>query len=135
MFKLSFRSPDCIQTEPDTFGRGVPQFWWNFLRWVLVFTWKNWDLALWNFFWSLGCVKNAKNVKIVKTRFLRELRLYLQNGKVNYYDFLAQNTFDHKQKNGKKNFQNFYPFLRKHQLCKSWNFSKTCFFTLLKFKT
>ena len=31
-------------------------------------TWKNWDLALRNIFWSLGCVKNAKNVKIVKNQ-------------------------------------------------------------------
>ena len=44
----------------------------------------------------------------MKTRFLRELRLYLQNGKVNYYDFLAQNTFDHKQKNEKKFFSKFF---------------------------
>ena len=36
-----------------------------------------------------------------------------------FYDFLAQKTLDHKQKNGKKLFQNFYPFLRKQQLCKS----------------
>ena len=34
--------------------------------------------------------------------------LYLQNGKVNFYDFLAQNTFDHKQKNGKKIFSKGY---------------------------
>ena len=34
--------------------------------------------------------------------------LYLKNGKVNFYDFLAQNTFDHNQKNGKKRFSNFF---------------------------
>ena len=35
----------------------------------------------------------------------------------------------------KKIFQNFLPFLRNNQLCKNWNFSKTCFFIFLKFKT
>ena len=45
-----------------------------------------------------------------KTRFLRKLWLYLQNGKVNFYEFLAQNTFDHKQKNGKKMFKIFFHF-------------------------
>ena len=35
----------------------------------------------------------------------------------------------------KKKFQNFLPFLRNNQLCKNWNFSKTCFFIFLKFKT
>ena len=44
---------------------------------------------------------------------MRELWLYLQNGKVNFYDFLAQNTFDHKQKNGKEKFSKFSSILEK----------------------
>ena len=55
---------DCIQEWKNTFGRRVPQFWRK-LFWCFS-TWKKWDLALWNIFWSSGCVKNAKNVKIVK---------------------------------------------------------------------
>ena len=54
-------SVDCIQAGPYTFGPRVPQFWRQFF-WCFS-TWKNWDLALWNIFWSLGCVKKAKNVK------------------------------------------------------------------------
>merc|ERR1712102_21329 len=36
--------------------------------------------------------------------FLREFWLYLQNSKVNFYDFFGQNTFNHYLKAGKKNF-------------------------------
>ena len=51
---------DCIQEGPNTFGPRVPQFWQkNF--WFFS-TWKYWVLALRNIFWSLGCIKNAKNV-------------------------------------------------------------------------
>ena len=57
---------DCIQAGPNTFGPRVPQIWRNFF-WCFS-TWKNWDLALWNIFWSLGCVKNDKNVKLVKNQ-------------------------------------------------------------------
>ena len=39
------------------------------------------------------------------------------------------------KRRAKKIFQNFLPFLRNNQLCKNWNFSKTCFFIFLKFKT
>ena len=45
-----------------------------------------------------------KNQKTWKTRFLREFWLYLQNGKVNFYDFLGQNTFKQYLKAGKKIF-------------------------------
>ena len=61
-------------------------------------------------FWSQRCVKNANKWK---TRFLREFWLYLQNGKVNFYDFLAQNIFHHKQKNGKEKFSKFSSILEK----------------------
>ena len=59
---------DCIQEGPNTFWPRVPQFWQNNFGGSLIITWKNWDLALQNFFWSLECVKNAKNVKIVKNQ-------------------------------------------------------------------
>ena len=59
-------SLDCIQGGLNTFGPRVPQFWQKFF-WCFS-TWKNWDLALRNIFWSLGCVKNDKNVKIVKNQ-------------------------------------------------------------------
>ena len=56
---------DCIQAGLNTFGPRVPQFFWCFS------TLKNWDLALQNIFWSLGCVKNDENVKIVKNQVFK----------------------------------------------------------------
>ena len=65
--------------------------------------------------------------------------LYLQNSKVNLYDFLAQNTFDHKQKEGKKNFSKFssifekQPTLQKLKkilkifFCPSFVYGQRCF--------
>ena len=43
-----------------------------------------------------------RNPKTWKTRFLREFWLYLQNGKVNFYDFMGQNTFNQYLQAGKK---------------------------------
>ena len=80
---------------------------------------------------SLGCVKNGKNAKREKPGFEGILAIS-QNSKVNFYDFFAKNTLKRLAKNF---FQKFFPFLRKNQLCKNWNFSKTCSFIYLKFKT
>ena len=59
---------------------------------------------------------------------MRELWLYLQNGKVNFYDFLAQNTFDHKQKNGKKKFSKFLSIFEKTSTLQKLKFLKNLFF-------
>ena len=59
---------------------------------------------------------------------MKELWLYLQNGKVNLYDFLAQNTFDHKQKKGKKNFSKFSSIFEKQPTLQKLKFLKNPFF-------
>ena len=59
---------------------------------------------------------------------MRELWLYLQNSKVNFYDFLAQNTFDHKQKNGKNFFSNFFSIFEKTSTLQKLKFLKNLFF-------
>ena len=59
---------------------------------------------------------------------MKELWLYLQNGKVNLYDFLAQNTFDHKQKKGKKKFSKFSSIFEKQPTLQKLKFLKNPFF-------
>ena len=64
----------------------------------------------------------------MKNRFLRVLWLYLQNGKVKFYDFLAQNTFEHKQKNDKKKFSKFSSISEKKPTLQKLKFLKNLFF-------
>ena len=59
---------------------------------------------------------------------MKELWLYLQNGKVNYHDFLAQNTFDHKQKVGKKEISKFSSIFEKQPTLQKLKFLKNLFF-------
>ena len=59
---------------------------------------------------------------------MKELWLYLQNSKVNLYDFLAQNTFDHKQKKGKKKFSKFSSIFEKRPTLQKLKFLKNPFF-------
>jgi hypothetical protein len=59
---------------------------------------------------------------------LKELWLYLQNGKVNYHDFLAKNTFDHKQKVGKKKISKFSSIFEKQPTLQKLKFLKNPFF-------
>ena len=57
-----------------------------------------------------------------------ELWLYLQKGKVNFYDFFAQNTFGHKQKNDKKFFSKFLSIFEKTSTLQKLKFLKNLFF-------
>ena len=57
-----------------------------------------------------------------------EFWLYLKNGKVNFYDFLAQNTFDHKQKNGRTFFSIFFSIFEKTSTLQKLKFLKNLFF-------
>ena len=111
MFHVIIVTSDCIQAGLNTFGLRVNQFWWKYF-WRFS-TWKNWDIALWNLFWSLGCVKNAENVKIVKNQFFEGIVAISPKRYGQFLWFLAQNTFDHKQKNDKKDFSNFFSIFEK----------------------
>ena len=59
---------------------------------------------------------------------MRELWLFLQNDKVNFYDFLAQNTFNHKQKIGKKKFSKFFSIFENKSTLQKLKFLKNLFF-------
>ena len=129
MFEFHYNS-DCIQAGPNTFVEGVPKFWRNFLRWF--FTWKYWYLALQNIFKSLGLGKNAKNPKKGKNRFLRENS---KTVRLIFLIFWHKTPITNTKWLKKKFFQKLFSFLRKCQLCKSWNFSKTRILFFMKFKT
>ena len=70
------------------------------------------------------CQKRQKCKNSEKPGFLRELWLYLQNGKVNFYEFLAHNTFDHKQKKGKFFFSKFLSIFEKTSTLQKLKFLK-----------
>ena len=73
-----------------------------------------------------------KNQKTWKTRFLREFWLYLQNGKVNFYDFLGQNTFNQYLKAGKKIFPKSCFIFEKKWTLQNLKFLKNLFFDFHK---
>ena len=98
-------SEDCIQAGANTFGPRVPQFWRNFF-WCFS-TWKNWEIALQNIFWSCGYI--SKMVWSIFMIFGRKTPLTTNKRRAKIF------------------FQNFLPILRNNQLCKNWNFSKPRF--------
>ena len=129
LFQAIHLFEDCIQAGPNTFGLRVPQFWQKKIL-VLQYMKKLRCSPLEHFLVIRVCQKCQKCKNREKPDFW---------GNCGYISKKVRSIFvifvDHKQKKRQKKFQIFFPFLRKHQLCKNWNFSKTRFFIFLKFKT
>ena len=78
------------------------------------------------------CQKCSKTKKTWKIRFLREFWLYLQNSKVNFYDFLGQNTFNQYLKAGKKISPRTCFIFEKKSTLQNFKFLKNPFFDFHK---
>ena len=73
-----------------------------------------------------------KNQKTWKNRFLREFWVYLLNGKVNFYDFLGQITYNQYLKVGKNIFPKTCSIFEKKSTLQNLKFLKNPFFDFHK---